>query len=319
MIQSLKILAAILKYPLAELKEIALDLTNNNYSNHYYTYEKRKKNGKSRTISPPVNKLKVIQSRLITNVFSHVKFPYFVVGSIKKRSAVINAKIHSGKKYHFQTDLSNFFGFVTSKKVYNSLITRLGFSSDVASLITKLTTYKGHLPQGAPTSPFLSNLAGLDIDNLFFDEREKLDITYTRYIDDITFSADFDFKSLTTNFLERIRSLGYPYSNQKTTYKVGNIDITGVKSGCNGLKITNKQFDRIISSDGNSSSINGLLQYMNHVEAINRGFTTPNYKRTNTQLLFPEKLFPNMNYPKEGMPALYVAEYFEDLIYSREN
>ena len=111
----------------------------------------------SRTINPPKNELKEIQKRINNFLVGNLSIPEYAFGGIKRRDNVKNARYHKGQKFVFQTDLKDFFPFITNKMV-NDMFVRIGFSHDVASMLTKLTTYKGHLPQGAPTSTTIANL-----------------------------------------------------------------------------------------------------------------------------------------------------------------
>ena len=80
--------------------------------------------------------------------------------------------------------------------VYNTLVEK-GFSPDVASVITKLTTFKGHLPQGAPTSTTLANLVFLPTGLKLNEIAKQHNLRFTIFVDDVTFSSHNDFKHLT--------------------------------------------------------------------------------------------------------------------------
>ena len=167
----LKYLAAILK---CGVEDIQLVLGNSD--DFYYEYQKYKKSKdgfivtyldgtpKKRTISPSLGKLKRIQSSIKRNILDKVVIPSHVQGGTRGKSNITNAKIHQGKKFKFTTDLQNFFPSVKNKLVY-SVFLQLGYSNLQANWLTRLTTFKYGLPQGAPTSPHLSNLAFLSIDN----------------------------------------------------------------------------------------------------------------------------------------------------------
>lgn len=178
MIRSLNNLA----YTLKIAKEELLFFTNNkSISKYYQEYEilkfhangqpKMDINGiqKKRIINPSISKLKSIQKRINKYILSKILVPDYVFGGTKGKDNVLNAKQHQGKKFKFITDLTNFFPSITNKMVYEMFI-RYNFSPDVASILTKLTTYKGHVPQGAPTSTYIANLVFTKTGN----ELEKL-------------------------------------------------------------------------------------------------------------------------------------------------
>ena len=111
----------------------------------------------SRTINPPHEELKNIQKCINGYLVNNIPMPDFAYGGVKEKDNILNAKQHKGRKYVFQTDLTDFYPFISCKRVYEMFV-RVGFSADVASKLTKLTTFKGHLPQGAPTSTTIANL-----------------------------------------------------------------------------------------------------------------------------------------------------------------
>ncbi len=114
-----------------------------------------------------------------------------LVGGIKKRSMLKHIEPHIGKKTVVCMDLSNCFPNISYKRVVAAW-KRLGYSDQLAKLLAKLTTFRGYLPQGAPTSSLLCNFAL----NPMAVELHKLmaahGIDYTQYIDDICFSGNDD-------------------------------------------------------------------------------------------------------------------------------
>ncbi|MBS1779348.1 MAG: RNA-directed DNA polymerase [Bacteroidetes bacterium] len=299
MIKSKKIFSLVLGYELKTIDNIIECLEDEQKRGKYYNpYKVKKSGGKFRVIAPSRGELKKIQARIHENIFSHIQLPFYVTGSLKRRSGVINGKIHSGKKYHFQTDLVNFFGFVSYRNVLKAL-KMLGFSHDVAFYITKLTTYDGHLPQGVCTSPFLANLVGLNIDDAMLDFCKSRNITYSRYVDDLTFSSQSDFKDELKIFLSGIIAQGFIYSYRKTKYKIGSIDVTGTKVTNEGIKGTDKQYGRALLIDTKSSSFKGLVGHLEYVEEINDKFNLTTYRNENIFLRFPTRLFPYMNFKKK--------------------
>src|SRR5688500_2558376 len=97
------------------------------------------------------------------------------------------------------------------------------FSPTVAKTLTELTTYSGALPQGPPSSPIISNLVFVETGNLLFKTASELGITFTTYLDDLTFSSKEDFKSLIPNFLQIIKSQGFIVNHKKIGYRVGKL------------------------------------------------------------------------------------------------
>lgn len=182
---------------------------------------------KKRTIRPSQKELKLIQARIKNKLLAPISLPSNVHGGIKKRSNISNAKLHQGKKYQFTTDLQNFYPSINSKRVYETFVS-LKFSTHFARYLTKLTTWKYELPQGTPTSTHIANLVFLPTDNQLIELCNKHDITYTRYVDDLTFSSATDFKFLLNDILEIIHNNAFNINFRKTKYE-GNQTITGIR------------------------------------------------------------------------------------------
>ena len=104
-------------------------------------------------------------------------------------------------------DVKDFFPSVHYRWV-ERIWRELGFSRSTARLLTRLTTHNGELPQGAPTSCALANLAFASADKTLLDLAEYHDLSYTRYIDDLALSADWDFRGLRNDIAGAVHDLG---------------------------------------------------------------------------------------------------------------
>ena len=172
----------------------------------------------SRIINPPKDELKTIQKRINKYLVDNIDLPIYAFGGIKGRDNILNARMHKGQKYIFQTDLRDFFPSVSNKKVYEMFV-RNGFSPDVASLLTKLTTYKGHLPQGAPTSTTIANLVFAPTGFAIQEIADREALRFTTFVDDVTISSQIDFKHVVPEILEIIASNGFKVHKGKTSYR----------------------------------------------------------------------------------------------------
>ena len=152
------------------------------------------------------------------------------------------------KNYKFVTDLKDCFPSINSGMVYISFIEN-GFSPDIASVITKLTTYKNQVPQGARTSTYVCNIVMQSLDSRLSELCMSYNITYTRYIDDLTFSSQTDFKHLTSQILEIIKSESFKLSHAKTGYVIGSTMITGNRVPNNHLDISDELKDKLANPD----------------------------------------------------------------------
>jgi len=155
---------------------------------YYKTYTIPKKSGKLRTISQPSKKLKGLQSWILVNILDKLKVSSSCKGFEKGSSTVENVEPHRGASAILALDLQDFFPNVKRNQVY-SIIKTVGYNVTISTLLTNLCTFEGALPQGSPCSPKLANLSAWSLDIRIQGYVGKRGITYTRYADDMTFSA----------------------------------------------------------------------------------------------------------------------------------
>ncbi|WP_087548164.1 reverse transcriptase domain-containing protein [Acinetobacter sp. WCHA39] len=157
---------------------------------------------KERLISSPFFRLKKIQYRLKEEFEKIYKPRKSVYGFIKDKSIKENAINHLNKRYIFNIDLQDFFGSITAIRIKYLLQSYpFNFPSIVAEIISKLICYQGVLPQGSPCSPIISNMIAHRMDGELSFLAKKNNATYTRYVDDITFSFTKRFKALPKDIL----------------------------------------------------------------------------------------------------------------------
>jgi RNA-directed DNA polymerase len=169
----------------------------------HYTIPK-KKSGK-REIYAPQEDLKYLQKRL--NYFLQGYYlcicPNEVHGFViqpnylgKACNILENAKPHVKKKYVLNIDLEDFFPSISAKRVKELFLSDVfDFNEQIATALTLLTTFKGKLPIGAPTSPAISNFICLPLDKDLLEFSTLHDLTYTRYADDLTLSSNSQITS----------------------------------------------------------------------------------------------------------------------------
>ena len=156
----------------------------------------KKKRGEFRTIDAPVESLKYIQ-RALNSALQAVYTPHpAAMGFVPGRSVVDNARVHVAQRYIYNIDLKDFFPSISSGRVYARLTAKpFSLPSEVASLLCDLCCYTNRegrkvLPQGAPTSPTLSNLICERMDRKLHKLAKAYGLRYTRYADDITFCGN---------------------------------------------------------------------------------------------------------------------------------
>ena len=147
------------------------------------------KSRSSKTISVPLWLVAAATSLAVRNlvallVLAKVKFPSWVQGGVASRSVKTNAKHHVRRPLLSTMDIKDCFPSITMHKV-RGVFEELGFSGEALAVITKLTTWEFQLPQGAPTSPAIANLALAKIDRRQIGLAKQHGLTYTRYVDDI--------------------------------------------------------------------------------------------------------------------------------------
>ncbi len=181
---------------------------------------------KTRTIRPSYRRLKELQRNIKKEILERVPLTPHIFGGVKGKNNILNAVKHRGHKFVLTTDLQDFYPTISHKDIYN-LFLRLGFSNHIAHWLTKLTSIEFELPQGTRTSTHIANLIFSNIDSDLIKFCDQNDITYTRFVDDLTFSSQNDFQSLIPTLLSIILKSKFKISWRKTIYR-GNQNITGV-------------------------------------------------------------------------------------------
>ena len=219
---------------------------------------------------PSKDLLKEIQNKLYHKILKKIKLPDYAFEGVEGRDNVTNAKMHQGNKFFFNTDLRNYYPSITHRQVFEMLLKK-GFKVELANAITKLTTYKGQLPQGTPTSPFVANL-------VFVKTGEELQmfckihrLTLTTFVDDITISSKNDFQPLISDLIKIITSNGFVISHDKTFYQTSRPKVTNVIVMNNGLRL-DKKYKEIMDSieDQTSAEAKGKRNYFDRVKKIGK-------------------------------------------------
>jgi retron-type reverse transcriptase len=191
---------------------------------HYVSFTVPKKSGGTRLLSAPHRTLAAAQRWIFENIVNKLPVEPPAHGFSTGRSILTNAKPHTGKTVVVNLDLEGFFPNITFPRV-RSVLHRLGYSPAVATILALLctecprkpVTYDGKayhvaigprgLPQGACTSPGLSNQVARRLDNRLGGLARKLGLTYTRYADDITFSGNDELKTRVGWLIAKVRHI----------------------------------------------------------------------------------------------------------------
>ncbi|MYB76112.1 MAG: RNA-directed DNA polymerase [Chloroflexi bacterium] len=156
---------------------------------HYRSFEIPKRAGGLRTIDSPRVFLKVIQRFLADYILVHLPISSAVTSYRIRMSIQENARPHVGAEYVANSDIENFFGSIKHGPIVN-LLMHNGLRASSAKLIGDLVTKNRSLPQGAPTSPPISNAFLYIFDEFMLSYCHTEKVSYSRYADDITISGN---------------------------------------------------------------------------------------------------------------------------------
>lgn len=170
----------------------------------YREFRIKKRSGGERLIVAPEAATKKLQRTINKRLLARLAVHPNCTGFRRGKSIVSHAQVHAGQLVVIRLDVVDFFPSTSSQRV-EQYFRRIGWNKAAAALLAKLTTHKGGLPQGAPTSPALSNAVNyyLDVHLSTFAKRLEqrypaswkyapLKARYSRYADDITFSLSRD-------------------------------------------------------------------------------------------------------------------------------
>ena len=186
-------LEVLLGAPRAEIRDIA-----SHAGGYYKPFIKEKKPKpfqkvpvppKRRPIDNPVGRLKAIQRRINKKILGRVVFPQHICAGVKGRNLLNNATIHLGSSDLVTLDIRNFFPSISNIQVNKVWREVLDCSPRVASILTMLTTFERHLPQGAPTSTLLANLVLYSVDKDIRGECSRAGVPYSTWVDDLAMSG----------------------------------------------------------------------------------------------------------------------------------
>lgn len=149
---------------------------------------------KFREIQAPKKHLKYIQTQITKQILDKVSLPDYITGFRKGKGIKQTADVHASKNIVVSLDLQNYFNSITQKHLMKVFGGMFRYPEKVSKLLSEICTYKFFVPQGAPSSPALSNIVGYYLfDEKILEIATKYGFTITRYADDITLSTDKDY------------------------------------------------------------------------------------------------------------------------------
>ena len=214
--------------------------------NKYTSFEISKKSGGTRTINAPIKSLKNIQTTIAFILSCIYKSPMVVHGFTTNKSVVTNAKHHVNKNYVYNIDLEDFFGSIHKARIEKLLqVAPYNLNNEVATLISRLITNKienkefAVLPQGAPTSPIVSNMICERLDRRLMGLAKRFNVKYTRYADDMTFSSMHSVYQKNSDFLIELNRI-IDGQNFKINPKKTRLQKQGYRQEVTGLIVNEK-------------------------------------------------------------------------------
>ncbi len=252
-------IATAINITVGELRFLAFSRPTSTIS-HYIRFKIPKKTGGERQISAPMSRLKNAQTWILDNILCNIPLHEAAHGFRAGHSIVTNAQPHVAADVIINFDLKNFFPSISYKRV-KGLFFSLGYSeaaatifallcteSDVAEVELDGQTYyvaqrdtadatlrERHLPQGSPASPAITNIMCRRLDKRLTEMAAEVGFVYTRYADDLTFSASGDSLRHICNIFRRTESIvsheGFTLNEEKTRIirrKSSQLEVTGV-------------------------------------------------------------------------------------------
>jgi hypothetical protein len=177
-------------------------------------FERNAKPPKLRIIDNPTEELKAVQSRIADRLLKPLVLPGHILGGIKGKSVLDNVALHHGSKVLVKIDVARFFPSISNRHVYRVWRDLLGCSPPISGILTQLTTFERHLPQGAPTSTMLANLVLYSCDGPIRAECERLGIRYSSWVDDLAFSSN-DPRPVINLVVATLQKNGFRISRKK--------------------------------------------------------------------------------------------------------
>jgi retron-type reverse transcriptase len=213
----------------------------NNANSFYYSFSIPKRKGGEREISAPFPTLLSAQRWIYENILMKQPLHECSKGFVKASSIVDNARPHLKQKHLLKIDIKDFFPSIKINRVI-SVFRVLGYTKRISYYLASICCLNGKLPQGAPTSPCLSNIIAKRLDYRLNGLAKKCNFFYTRYADDITFSGE----NISLGIIKLVESImsseGFEVNKSKTKLirEKGQRIVTGISVSSEKLTIPKK-------------------------------------------------------------------------------
>lgn len=243
---------------LVGLSRDELSRFSNSSTQFYRTFQIPKKRGGVREITSPYPLLSYCQSWIHENILKTLSFHDACYGFVEGRDILKNANMHLGAREILTLDINDFFGSIHIGRVIK-VFENFGYTNRLSYFLASLCCYERALPQGACTSPILSNVIAKRLDRRLSGLAKLLDLRYTRYADDITFSGDIIPNNMIRIVTSIINDEGFNINPNKTRLKRGSSKkiVTGLSVGGDKVRVK-KLYKREFRKDVHYLIKNGL-------------------------------------------------------------
>lgn len=188
----------------------------NHTEQHYRSVEIPKKGGGIRKLMAPDYLLGRIQKNILHHVLAELPVSAYAKAYQPHTSILDNARPHAGARQILKLDTKGFFDHISYFMVYRYAFPAVYYPPAVRTVLANLCCYRDMLPQGAPTSPAVSNLVMKPFDEYMGDWCRERQIQYTRYCDDMTFSGEFDSREVKNKVRGFLAAYGLELNEKKT-------------------------------------------------------------------------------------------------------
>lgn len=252
-------------------------------TNRYYNsrFIPKKKKGSVRQLDIPSFSMRIVQNWIKRNILDSIPISNSAMAFRKGKNYGIkkNAELHKENEYILKIDFENFFGNISREKVFYAFKS-VGYNNTISDILTNICTYNESLPQGAVTSPSISNIVCKMLDSRLEGLASKRNITYSRYADDLIFSSNDEvlLKKTKKVIFDIIDDEGFNINNDKIRFISPQTrkSITGLLIVENKV-IVPKELKRkvramihnmVVSTDyDNIDKIKGYIAYISSIES----------------------------------------------------
>lgn len=280
-----------------ELTPILYDITK------YYTHFRiGKRSGGYRIISAPKKELLNVQKIIYQRILLPANIHPASTGFRQNTSIKNNASPHLKNKQVLKVDIRDFFGAIKKKRILETF-EKIGYPTNISKVLAEICTLDNKLPQGAATSPALSNIVAYNLDVKLTNFAKQNDLTYTRYADDLTFSGESISVDQLLPQIERLLfSEKFALQRKKTRLSTENKRkiITGISISSGEKMTVPKAKKREVRKNVHFILTKGLAEHQRFIDSNDPAYL----KRLIGYLHFWQMVEPENEYVKKSLTAL---------------